>query len=152
MALFYPPWRGWSIVFVRRAAWTQAGGFDERQWMYAEDLDLGWRLCRAGWTTIYEPGARIGHAESAATVQAWGHERHARWHASTYAWLERRRGRAIARLIAALNVGGFLVRAAAFSLPAASGSRRARRARQDALNAARAHAIGLRPVDSEARP
>jgi GT2 family glycosyltransferase len=146
------PWAVGAFLLVRRDAWEQAGGFDERQWMYAEDLDLGWRLQRAGWTTRYEPEARIGHAESAATVQAWGHERHARWHASTYVWLVRRRGPAFAWLIAATNVAGFLLRAAAYTPAAAAGSGRARRARRDSLNAARAHAIGLRPVRSDERP
>jgi GT2 family glycosyltransferase len=139
------PWAVGAFLLVRRAAWDQAGGFDERQWMYAEDLDLGWRLRRAGWTARYEPDARIGHAESAATVQAWGHERHTRWHASTYEWLARRRGPAFARLIAAANVAGFLLRAAAYTPAAAAGAARARRARRDSLNAVRAHAIGLRP-------
>ena len=142
------PWAVGAFLLVRRSAWDQAGGFDERQWMYAEDLDLGWRLRRAGWTARYAPGARVGHAESAATVKAWGHERHARWHASTYAWLERRRGAAFARLIAAINVTGFLLRAAVCTPPAAIGSGRARCARRDWLNAARAHLIGLRPGPS----
>jgi GT2 family glycosyltransferase len=140
------PWAVGALQLVRRASWDQAGGFDARQWMYAEDLDLGWRLWRAGWTTRYEPGARVGHAESAATVQAWGPARHARWHASTYAWLARRRGRAFARLIALVNVGGFLVRAGVQSPAAVAGSAAARRARQDSLNAVRAHATGLRPA------
>jgi GT2 family glycosyltransferase len=142
------PWAVGAFLLVRRAAWDQAGGFDERQWMYAEDLDLGWRLRRAGWTTRYEPDARVGHAESAATVKAWGPARHARWHASTYEWLARRRGPAFARLIALVNVGGFLVRAAALWPAAVAGSGTAGRGRQDSLNAARAHAVGLRPAQS----
>jgi N-acetylglucosaminyl-diphospho-decaprenol L-rhamnosyltransferase len=145
------PWAVGAFLLVRRAAWDAAGGFDRRQWMYAEDLDLGWRLRREGWSTRYEPAARVGHAESAATVQAWGHDRHARWHASTYAWLERRRGTAAARLIAAVNVAGHLLRAAVWTPAAAAGSGRARLARRDSLNAARAHAVGLRPVSSEGR-
>jgi GT2 family glycosyltransferase len=144
------PWAVGALLLVRRAAWDQAGGFDERQWMYAEDLDLGWRLRRAGWTTRYEPGAQVGHHESAATVQAWGPDRHARWHASTYAWLARRRGRAFARLIAVVNVGGFLLRAGVRWPAAVAGSGSARRARRDSLNAARAHAIGLRPTRGSA--
>ena len=145
------PWAVGAFLLVRRASWDQAGGFDERQWMYAEDLDLGWRLRRAGWSTRYEPGARVGHAESAATVQAWGPARHARWHASTYAWLTRRRGRAFARLIALVNVGGFLLRAGVRWPAAVAGSVPARRDRRDSLNAARAHAIGLRPTDTRRR-
>src|SRR6202011_88109 len=45
------PWAVAAFLLIRRAAWDQLGGFDERQWMYAEDLDLGWRLREAGWTT-----------------------------------------------------------------------------------------------------
>lgn len=146
------PWAVGAFLLVRRPAWVQVGGFDERQWMYAEDLDLGWRLSRAGWTTRYEPEARVGHAESASTVQAWGGERHAHWHASTYAWLERRRGRTFARLIAAVNVTGFLLRTTLHTAGALAGSGRARRARRDSLNAVRAHAIGLRPRSPSEQP
>jgi GT2 family glycosyltransferase len=146
------PWAVGAFLLVRRAAWDQAGGFDDRQWMYAEDLDLGWRLRRAGWTSRYEPAARVAHAESAATVQAWGHERHAQWHASTYAWLARRRGPAFASMITAVNVAGFLLRAIALAPAAAAGSERARGLRRDSLNAARAHAIALRPGSRDPRP
>jgi GT2 family glycosyltransferase len=145
------PWAVGAFLLVRRSAWDQAGGFDERQWMYAEDLDLGWRLRRAGWAARYEPDARIAHAESAATVKAWGDERHARWHASTYAWLERRRGAAFARLIAAVNVAGFALRAALYTPLAAAGGGRARQGRRESLNAARAHMVGLRPASPERR-
>jgi hypothetical protein len=138
------PWAVGAFLLVRRTAWEQVGGFDRAQWMYAEDLDLGWRLSRAGWTARYLPGARVFHDESAATTQAWGDARHARWHASTYAWLIRRRGLGYARLVAIINVLGFLVRAAVL-WPSALLSGRARAVRRDAINAARAHSVGLRP-------
>jgi GT2 family glycosyltransferase len=132
------PWAVGAFLLVRREAWDEVGGFDERQWMYAEDLDLGWRMQRAGWHTRYEPTARVMHDESAATKQAWGAERHERWHDSTYAWLRQRRGPTVAKAIAGVNVTGYLGRAAVHT-----GTRNAR-ARRDALNAARAHAAGLR--------
>jgi GT2 family glycosyltransferase len=138
------PWAVGAFALVRRSAWDQVGGFDESQWMYAEDLDLGWRLHMAGWTTRYEPRARVHHAESAATTQAWGDGRHARWHASTYAWLLRRRGIYVARIIALINVLGFMTRAAVVLPGALLGSTRCRLAHRDALNAARAHTVGLR--------
>jgi GT2 family glycosyltransferase len=138
------PWAVGAFLLIRRAAWEQAGGFAEDQWMYAEDLDLGWRLKRSGWSTRYVPTAHVFHAESASTIQAWGDARHDRWHASTYAWMLRRRGLAITRLVALINVFSFLVRAAV-SLPAALlGMGRAKRMHRDALNAARAHRVGLR--------
>jgi GT2 family glycosyltransferase len=135
-------WAVGACMLVRRRAWDTVGGFDTRQWMYAEDLDLGWRLHRAGWGARYAPEARVFHAESAATRQAWGGERHARWHASTYAWMLRRRGAPIARIVAAINVAGFLMRAGLSSTE---------QTRRDAFHAARAHAIGLRRRELLAR-
>jgi GT2 family glycosyltransferase len=138
------PWAVGAFLLVRRAAWDQAGGFDPRQWMYAEDLDLGWRLRKAGWTTRYEPGAVVHHDESAAALRAWGPERYERWHASTYAWMLRRRGILVTRLVALANVAGYASRAA-LALPAvALGRDGARERRRDAVNASRAHRAGLR--------
>jgi GT2 family glycosyltransferase len=137
-------WAVGAFLLVRRSAWETVGGFDDCQWMYAEDLDLGWRLRRAGWTARYVPEARVFHAESAATAQAWGGERHARWHASTYAWMVRRRGPLVARVVAGINVLGFLARGATWLPGALLGSAEARDRRRHALSAARSHAIGLR--------
>ncbi len=39
--------------------------FDERLFMYCEDVDLGWRLWRAGWECVYCPEAVVYHALSA---------------------------------------------------------------------------------------
>ena len=100
------PWAVAALLLVRRAAWDAAGGFDEAQWMYAEDLDLGWRLRRAGWATRYVPEARVRHESAASTAQAWGEERTARWQRLTYAWMLRRRGLVRTRAVAALNVAG----------------------------------------------
>lgn len=138
------PWAVGAFLLIRRAAWERVGGFDASQWMYAEDLDLGWRVRRAGWSTLYVPDALVHHAESASTAQAWGSGRHDRWHASTYAWLTRRRGLHYAQAVAAINVGGFTARAMLAWLVAAVGSNRGRRARHDALSAARSHLLGFR--------
>jgi GT2 family glycosyltransferase len=100
------PWAVGAFLLVRRAAWEAVGGFDPARWMYAEDLDLGWRLARAGWATRYEPSARVRHDEAAATAQAWGDARLARATAAQYAWLRERRGAAVARGVAAAYVAG----------------------------------------------
>lgn len=104
-------WAIGAFLLVRRSAWDAAGGFDAQQWMYAEDLDLGWRIAKAGYTTHYVPAARVLHHASAATTQAWGDERTLRWLRSTYAWLLRRRGLARTRLTALINVLGAYARA-----------------------------------------
>jgi GT2 family glycosyltransferase len=49
----------------RRAAWEQAGGFDERLFMYLEDVDLAWRLRLLGWGAVFAPQARLVHHLSA---------------------------------------------------------------------------------------
>ena len=105
------PWAIGAFLLLRREAFDAVGGFDERQWLYAEDLDLGWRLHRAGWETVYEPAAVVLHAESAATRAAWGEARRDRWQRATYEHVARRRGVAYARAVAALNVAGALARA-----------------------------------------
>jgi GT2 family glycosyltransferase len=143
------PWAVGAFLLVRRSAWEAVDGFDDAQWMYAEDLDLGWRLRRAGWTARFEPDAHVHHDESAATRQAWGDQRFAQWHASTYAWLLRRRGAAVTRLIAAVHVTGFLARAAVWTPLALAGSGQARDARRRCLDAARLHAIGLRSLQRQ---
>ena len=53
-----------AFMLIRRSALEQVGGFDERYWMYMEDLDLCYRLARAGWTTWYEPSVTVVHVKA----------------------------------------------------------------------------------------
>jgi N-acetylglucosaminyl-diphospho-decaprenol L-rhamnosyltransferase len=50
-----------AAMVVRRRAWDAAGGFDERYFMYGEDLDLSLRLRLAGWGVGVVPAARVSH-------------------------------------------------------------------------------------------
>ena len=50
----------------RRVAWEQVGGFDERVFMYGEDVDLAFRLRAAGWQTAVAPDAVAVHLGSAS--------------------------------------------------------------------------------------
>ncbi|WP_255556557.1 glycosyltransferase family 2 protein [Methylococcus sp. Mc7] len=50
-----------AFFFVRRAVFEQLGGFDERFFVYYEDLDFALRARRAGWGSRYLAGARIFH-------------------------------------------------------------------------------------------
>ena len=56
-------WLSGSCLLVRWSAFESVGGFDERYFMYMEDVDLGDRLGKAGWLNIYTPEARIAHAK-----------------------------------------------------------------------------------------
>ena len=60
-------WLSGSCLLVRRSAFSQVGGFDERYFMYMEDVDLGDRMGRAGWQNVYVPSAEILHDKGHAT-------------------------------------------------------------------------------------
>lgn len=104
------PWAIGAFLLVRRDAFDAAGGFDPGQWLYAEDLDLAWRLRRAGWRTLYVPEARVRHESGASARQAFGDLPYERWMEATYDWIERRRGRTRRTAAAVLNLAGAVVR------------------------------------------
>jgi GT2 family glycosyltransferase len=55
-------WCTGAAVLVRRRAFEDLGGFDERIFfMYCEDVDLSWKLWLSGWKCIYVPGAIVRH-------------------------------------------------------------------------------------------
>ncbi len=137
-------WAHGAFLLLRRTAFDEVGGFDPDQWMYAEDIDLQWRLSRAGWTTAYEPAARAAHAVSAATLKAFGPERTARHIAATYVWLARRRGRLTAWTCAVLNTLGAGLRWAAVARPTKLSKAGAAAKRRRFAEFARLHARGLR--------
>lgn len=49
-----------AALLVRRSVLEAEGGFDETM-QVAEDVDLCWRLERAGWRARYEPAAHVAH-------------------------------------------------------------------------------------------
>ena len=57
-----------AFMLIRRSAFEEVGGFDERYWMYMEDLDLSYRLAQAGWVSWYEPGATVHHLKGGTTA------------------------------------------------------------------------------------
>lgn len=54
-------WLSGSCLLVRWDAFDEIGGFDERYFMYMEDVDLGDRFARAGWRNRFVPSAVIHH-------------------------------------------------------------------------------------------
>jgi N-acetylglucosaminyl-diphospho-decaprenol L-rhamnosyltransferase len=60
-------WLSGSCLLVRRSAFGQIGGFDERYFMYMEDVDLGDRLGKAGWLSVYVPSAEVLHHKGHST-------------------------------------------------------------------------------------
>ena len=60
-----------SAMFVRRNVFDLLGGFDERFFMFFEDVDLGWRLNLRGWRFVYEPRSLAFHRHH-ATMDKFG--------------------------------------------------------------------------------
>ncbi|WP_020668097.1 glycosyltransferase [Amycolatopsis nigrescens] len=54
-----------SAMFVRAGAFAELGGFDERFFMFYEDVDLGWRLNLRGWRVRYLPSSIAYHRHHA---------------------------------------------------------------------------------------
>jgi N-acetylglucosaminyl-diphospho-decaprenol L-rhamnosyltransferase len=79
-------WLSGSCLLLRRSAFDQVSGFDERYFMYMEDVDLGDRLGRAGWQNIYVPSAEILHDKGHATGRDPARNLAAH-HTSTYTFL-----------------------------------------------------------------
>lgn len=61
-------WVSGAAIWLRRAALDAIGGWDEGYFMYVEDVDLCWRLGRAGWTVAYEPSAVVTHVQGVSTA------------------------------------------------------------------------------------
>lgn len=61
-------WLSGSCLLVRREAFDEVNGFDESFFMYFEDVDLGYRLSKAGWLNRYQPAAEVTHTGAHSTV------------------------------------------------------------------------------------
>lgn len=55
-----------SAMFVRRSVYLELGGFDERYFMFFEDVDFGWRLNLKGYQFAYEPRSIAFHKHHAS--------------------------------------------------------------------------------------
>lgn len=72
-------WVNAACLVMPRAAWEAVGGFDERYFMYCEDVDLCLRLRRAGWS-LQRAAASVVHAGERASHRRL---RHLGWHVSS---------------------------------------------------------------------
>lgn len=61
-------WSGAAVLLSRRYL-ESVGLFDERFFLYYEDLDLSWRGRAEGWRYVYVPQSVVRHHHSASTVE-----------------------------------------------------------------------------------
>ena len=134
-------WVTGAFLLIRRDAYDEIGGFDEAQWMYAEDLDICWRAQAAGWTVRYAPEARVHHALSVSAAKAFGDvdQRARRMIRQDYAWLARRQGAATAWAVGTAEVASLALRRAILRM---GGTAKAEQARQ-AQRRLTLHRVGI---------
>ena len=69
---FAVPYLCGCFLAFRVAALREVGLFDERFFMYPEDIDITRRMYSSGrWRPVYFPGARVVHAHAAASYSSW---------------------------------------------------------------------------------
>ena len=60
-----------AAMFVRAAVYRAVDGFDDRYFMFYEDVDLGWRLNLLGWRVRYVPTSVAFHRHH-ASMKSYG--------------------------------------------------------------------------------
>lgn len=65
-------WAHAAAMLIPRAAIERVGGFDERFFFYAEDLEWCWRAHTLGMHIWFEPSAVVRHVGSASGAQLYG--------------------------------------------------------------------------------
>lgn len=65
-----------AFMMVRRKAIELTGGFDEQFFMYAEDIDLSYRIKKAGFRNFYDAGTTIIHFKGESTLRDQRYVRH----------------------------------------------------------------------------
>jgi GT2 family glycosyltransferase len=58
------------FFMLRREVYEKTGGFDPRFFMYAEEVDLCWRIKKLGWKLMFTPEAQIIHLVGASAAKA----------------------------------------------------------------------------------
>lgn len=99
-------WVTGAVHVIRREALRGRTPYNERWFMYTEDLDLCWRLAQYGWRSRLVPSITVTHVANAAGRLAWGPGRTERWLEATYDWYVLRHGPRAARRWAAVNTLG----------------------------------------------
>ncbi|MBQ4278428.1 MAG: glycosyltransferase family 2 protein [Rikenellaceae bacterium] len=92
------PYLSGCFMFLRTATLKKSGLFDERFFMYGEDIDMSRRI-HAISRTMYYPGADIIHAHAAASYKSkkmlWVHIKNLIWYFNKWGWIADRQRRQV---------------------------------------------------------
>jgi N-acetylglucosaminyl-diphospho-decaprenol L-rhamnosyltransferase len=113
-------WVSGGAMMLRRTAYDAVDGFDERWFMYMEDVDICRRIRVAGWMVGYVPDAVVDHAIGGS--QSEGQPR--RWYLAFDRYLRLNRGGFQARLCAVIVAVGLSMRWVAYRKTRPANARR----------------------------
>jgi len=134
-------WLVGACLCIRAQAVEQVGLFDERFFMYSEELDVCRRFRAAGWQIAYVPQAEVVHLEGGSTRQDLG-ARDRQFQASKLVYAEKWHGAGVARALRAYLVLEYVARACEEAVKLALGSRvDERRARLRVIGSGLRHAL-----------
>ena len=137
-------WVTGAALVVRREALEEVGLFDEEFFLYSEEVDLQFRLRRAGWEVHYFPAATVVHHESQFSAEIPERRINEMWRSRHRYWRKHHSG-AGARVAALATGAQYAVRAAAAPLA----RRSARRMLLHARDSWRVDGPGLRELADE---
>ena len=108
-------WVMGAALVLRREALDRVGLFDEEFFLYSEEVDLQFRLRRAGWEVHYFPAATVVHHESQFSAEIPERRIHEMWRSRHRYWRKHHSG-AGARVAALATGAQYAVRAVAAPL------------------------------------
>ena len=96
-----------ACLMVKRDVFERVGGFDDRYFMYAEDIDLSFKIHQAGRGLYYIPDAQVVHHGGGSSQSARSAFSVVMMRESVYRFLRFRRGRVSAGCFTSLSDGVF---------------------------------------------
>ena len=114
-----------AAMLVRREVFEQSGGFDERIFMYGEDLEWCMRVHDGKWRIAFTPDCRIVHLNHKSAEKKYGEERIALCQKQAYEIYRRRFGIVLMSILLLIHTAGAFIRVCYFGVRAmARGSAR----------------------------
>ncbi|MCL5432372.1 MAG: glycosyltransferase family 2 protein [Patescibacteria group bacterium] len=65
-------WVAGACLLIPREVFQKTGGFDERIFMYGEEVEWLYRINKAGWKIYYDPKTKVAHVGFASSDEASG--------------------------------------------------------------------------------
>jgi GT2 family glycosyltransferase len=123
-------WLTGAFLLCRRAVVEAIGGFDERYFLYAEDMDLCYRVRQHGYGVLYYPHVSVVHVGNRSGAVKWGERREGEIVRSELLFLRKHSGGAAIVTFRVLAAMLFLAKASIARLRAGWGTEHGVRARR----------------------